>query len=121
MLTWKGQFPISTCKITAEVVCTNGRSKCSSDQLAYEATLNALLKNASEKTDVTDPNTQRSLPVAMNTMAPGHTEADYPTDWSAYGRKTLSKIPYTTDLTYQCGASGNKETQRLNVTKSNEE
>jgi hypothetical protein len=118
LVTWDTKFPTSACSLYAKVVCAN--NACSALQLAASSTLNAIL-NATT-TDPNDPATSRNLQTAIKTVAPGHKDNDVPIinlDWKALGKKTL-QIRYTTDLVYDCGASG-KETRRIQVTRSEEQ
>ncbi len=118
LVTWDTKFPTNACSLYAKVVCAN--NACSALQLAASSTLNAIL-NATT-TDPNDPATSRNLQTAIKTVAPGHKDNDVPIinlDWKALGKKTL-QIRYTTDLVYDCGASG-KETRRIQVTRSEEQ
>ncbi len=105
---WKTKFPSNACTLTAKVVCPN--DACTPAQSAFQSSINNVLQT--EKTDTSDPETSRLISVAVKTVAPGHIN----TDWLALGRKTL-QIGFTTDLTYDCGGN-NKETKRIQVTKS---
>jgi hypothetical protein len=108
VLTWKTKFPNAACSLSARVVCPN--NACSQAQNSYQTSLGSVLLN--EKTDQDDPATSRPIQTAIKTVAPGHVN----TDWMALGKKTL-KVSYTTDFTYDCGGT-NKETKRIQVTKS---
>ncbi len=105
---WKTKFPTNACSLTAKVVCAN--NACTAAQNAFQTSLNTALQT--ERTDQNDPATSRLVTTAVKTVAPGHLDVD----WVALGKKTL-QITYTTDLIYDCGG-GNKETKRIQVTKS---
>jgi hypothetical protein len=112
-LTWSVVYPIPACTLTAKVVCAN--NSCSPAQTAFETAINTKLTNP-EQTDPTDPNGQRLMDTAVKTMAPGHSGSDY----KGLGKKTLTKITYTTDFIYDCTA-GAKETKRVQVASSQEQ
>lgn len=96
LLIWNIDFPKDTCKITAKVICKNDR--CTEDQLLFEDDINTVLVASS--TDVDDPETSRSMAVALTTIAPSHVDVD----WRATGKKTLSLL-FTTDFTLSCPAT----------------
>lgn len=117
-ITWSTDFPTPSCSLYAKVVCPN--NACSVAQLAASSSLNAILN--SQNTDVNDPASSRLIQTAIQEVAPGHKDTDVPlivADFKALGRKTL-QIKYTTDLIYDCGG-GNKVTNRILVTKSEEQ
>lgn len=110
-LTWSTKFPTNACTLSAKSVCPN--NACSADQVASQTNINSILQT--QKTDDNDSATSRLIMTAIKTVAPGH----FDTDWLALGKKTLA-IPYTTDITYDCGG-GNKETKIIRVTTSEEQ
>ena len=109
VISWDAQYPTNACTLTTKVICTN--NVCSVGQNTFQSTLNTLFSTG--QTDSNDPATSRLITTAVTTVAPGQIG----TTWRALGRKT-TKFLYTTDITYDCTASGGgKETKRIQVTK----
>lgn len=110
-LSWRVRYPVATCSLTAKVICPN--NLCNARQTAYETSLNSILTGSS--TDLNDPATSRSIPIAVGIVAPGQNATQL-----ALGKKTI-KMSYTTDFTYDCtrpAGAVQKKTKRVNVTNS---
>ena len=113
VVSWNTQYPTNACTFTAKVVCPN--NACNQGQTAFQTAISALF--ATTNTDLNDPATSRPIITAITKVAPGQMNAG----WRALGKKTATFL-YTTDVTYDCTATGgNKGTKRIQVTKSQEE
>lgn len=118
-VSWKVTYPVATCKIYTEAVCSGTcRSDITSNalRLAEVVSLNAKLNLATEKTDKTDPDGYRNLKASYFTATPSTASLD---DKVAAGRKTLI-LNYTTDFVFDCNAGLNKKKVRVNVTTTNQ-
>lgn len=111
-VSWDIKYPTNTCAVTAQVVCTNGRSYCNANQTAFETEVNNIITGSS--TDANDPNTTRLISDALHYVAPGYGEPKY----RALGKKTFT-IRHSIDFTLTCDGI-KKETRRAQVAQSQE-
>jgi hypothetical protein len=106
VINWNITFPVKACKLTAAVVCKEGK-ECTPEQVMFEDEINTILEN--EMTDETMWSHATSIPTAVSTVAQDHVG----TDWKAVGQKTLV-FKETTDITLDCG-NGHMQKKRVYV------
>ena len=113
-ITWDVSFPPTTpvCTLTGTVVCPNGA--CSVAQQAYQTSLTNTLTNGYTETT---PVASRLVPIAVSKVPNSYLLNDPPI-YKAVGKKFVV-VSYTTDFTYQCGAT--KSVRRVRVTKNQEQ